>query len=322
MMSSVAPPIFDSLSALADTTRSRLLLLLERHELGVGELCAILQLPQSTVSRHLKTLSNDGWVRARAEGTSRWYRMATERLDPADRRLWELVREQIAATAAAEQDRARLGSVLEQRRIRSKEFFSTAAGEWDALRGELFGSGAELWPLFALADERWTVGDLGCGTGGSSVLLAPFVRRVVAVDDSPAMLDAARTRLDRLENVEVRNGELTELPLDDGELDAAILSLVLHHVAEPIDALREVRRVLHPGGRIVIMDMMPHDREEFRERMGHAWLGFGEEQLGAWLAEAGFESFRYQPLPLAPEAKGPALFAATGKRMENEERER
>ena len=320
-MSTAAPPIFDSLSALSDTTRSRLLLLLERHELGVGELCAILQLPQSTISRHLKTLSTDGWVRARAEGTSRWYRMPMEQLNPADRSLWKLVREQIAATATAEQDRARLGSVLEQRRTRSKEFFSAAAGEWDALRGEMFGSRAELWPTLALVDERWTVGDLGCGTGGTSALLAPFVRRIVAVDDSPAMLRAARARLDRLENVEVRSGELTRLPLGDGELDAAILSLVLHHVAEPIDALREVRRVLRPGGRIVIIDMMPHDREEFRERMGHAWLGFGKEQLGAWMAEAGLESFRYQPLPTVPEAKGPTLFAVTGRRMESGERE-
>ena len=315
-MTVVAPPIFDSLSALADTTRSRLLLLLERHELGVGELCAILQLPQSTVSRHLKTLGTDGWVRARAEGTSRWYRMAMEQLESADRRLWELVREQIAATAAAEQDRARLGSVLEQRRTRSKEFFSVAAGEWDALREEMFGSRAELWPTLALVNERWTVGDLGCGTGGTSALLAPFVRRVVAVDDSSAMLRAARARLDLLENVEVRSGELTRLPLDDGELHAAILSLVFHHVAEPTDALREVRRVLRPGGRIVIIDMMPHEREEFRERMGHAWLGFGEEQLGEWMAKTGFESVRYQPLPTAPETKGPALFAATGRRNE------
>src|SRR5687768_12986910 len=132
-MSVTSPAIFDRMSALADTTRSRLLLLLERHELTVGELCQVLQLPQSTVSRHLKLLADEGWVSGRAEGTSRRYRMP-DRIDAGARQLWQLVRHEVAALPGAAQDGERLRSVLAQRSTRSREFFSSAAGEWDRLR--------------------------------------------------------------------------------------------------------------------------------------------------------------------------------------------
>jgi ubiquinone/menaquinone biosynthesis C-methylase UbiE len=308
-----APPIFERMSALADATRSRLLLLLERHELTVGELCAVLQLPQSTVSRHLKTLADEGWVASRAEGTSRRYRMVADRLEPSARRLWTLVREQVSALGAAEQDAARLPGVLAQRTTKSQEFFSTAAGQWDRLREELFGRRADLLGLLALLDARWTVGDLGCGTGQLSDSLAPFVQRVVAVDSSAAMLAAARKRLGERANVEVRAGELEALPVDDCELDAALLFLVLHYVAEPAAALVEARRALKPGGSLVVVDMMPHDRDDYRQAMGHVWLGFGAERLEAWMADAGFTGFRYVPLPPDPGAKGPSLFAASAR---------
>ena len=313
-MSNSAPAIFDRMSALADATRSRLLLLLERHELTVGELCQVLQLPQSTVSRHLKLLGDEGWVSARAEGTSRRYRMPADRLDADARQLWQLVRGQVAALAAAEQDTQRLRSVLAQRSTRSREFFSSAAGEWDRLRAELFGRRADLAGLLGLMDEAWTVGDLGCGTGQVTQSLAPFVRRVIAIDSSPAMLDAARARLAGRENVEIREGELESLPIADGELDAAIAFLVLHYVAEPGEALAQAARALRPGGRLLVVDMMPHDREEYRATMGHVWQGFEAARMEGWMAEAGLGGFRYVPLPPDPAAKGPGLFAASARK--------
>jgi ubiquinone/menaquinone biosynthesis C-methylase UbiE/DNA-binding transcriptional ArsR family regulator len=309
-----APAIFDRMSALADATRSRLLLLLERHELTVGELCQVLQLPQSTVSRHLKLLGDEGWVSARAEGTSRRYRMPADRMDPDARQLWQLVRGQVAALGAAEQDAQRLRSVLAQRSTRSREFFSSAAGEWDRLRAELFGRRADLVGLLGLLDESWTVGDLGCGTGQISQSLAPFVRHVVAVDSSPAMLDAARARLAELRNVETREGELESLPIADGELDAAIAFLVLHYVTDPAEALVQAARALRPGGRLLVVDMMPHDREEYVQAMGHVWQGFEAARLEGWMAEAGLGAFRYVPLPPDPAAKGPGLFAASARK--------
>ncbi len=304
--------VLERLSALADHTRIRVLLILEGHELTVGELTAVLQLPQSTVSRHLRVLADDGWVVSRTDGTSHHYRMPLNELDPDARRLWFLVRDQVAS--ASDQDGLRLRSVLSDRRRKSTEFFSTVAGRWDHIRAELFGSRAELAALLALLDERWTVGDLGCGTGQVSASLAPFVRRVIAVDASSAMLKAAAERLRALRSVECRGGELESLPIGDGELDAAILFLVLHYVAEPPRVLAEVHRALKPGGRLLVVDMLPHDRDQYRLEMGHVWQGFSEKQVNDWLSDTGLRMTRHVVLPPDPDAKGPPLFAITAQR--------
>jgi ArsR family transcriptional regulator len=308
--------ILDHLASLADTTRSRLLLLLDRNELTVSELCSITQLPQSTVSRHLKALVDGEWIASRAEGTSRLYTMTRDDLDPAQRRLWTLVREQVGPTPAALQDQRRLQATLAERRSTSQEFFSSSAGQWDRLRDELFGDRFQLAAFAALADARWTVGDLGCGTGQSAAALAPFVARVIAVDGSAAMLQAARRRLHRFDNVDLRRGELEALPIDapGDALDAAMLVLVLHHAPAPSRVLAETRRVMKPGGRLVIADMLPHDRDSYRQQMGHVWLGFSEEQMSGLLLESGFDTVRVVPLPADPKAKGPGLFVATATR--------
>jgi ubiquinone/menaquinone biosynthesis C-methylase UbiE/DNA-binding transcriptional ArsR family regulator len=306
--------IFDDLTALADATRSRMLLVLERHELTVTELCAVLQLPQSTVSRHLKTLSDAGWVSSRRDGTSRYYTLALDDRGAATRRLWSLLREQVSLTAGADQDARRLRGVLGRRQTKSQEFFASAAGQWDRLREELFGRASYLQALPGLLDPHWVVGDLGCGTGQVAAALAPFVKQVVAVDRSADMLQAARRRLRDLPNVDVRRGELEALPIPDGELDAATLLLVLHHLPDPVEALGEAARVLRPGGRLLISDMLPHDRETYRQQMGHVWLGFDGDALKRLLGNAGFEHVRIAPMSVDPDAKGPALFVASGRK--------
>jgi ArsR family transcriptional regulator len=306
--------IFDDLGILADATRSRMLLLLDRNELTVSELCAVLQLPQSTVSRHLKTLLDAGWVTSRKEATSRYYTLMADSRGPAARRLWVVLRDQFGTSAAADQDARRLKTVISGRQTKSREFFESAAGQWDKLREELFGRASHLQALPGLLDPQWTVGDLGCGTGHAASALAPFVHRVLAVDRSGEMLQAARRRLREYPNVEVRRGELESLPIGEGELDAATLLLVLHHVSGPADALREAARVLKPGGRILICDMLPHEREEYRQQMGHIWLGFGEDQMRGLLVDAGFSGVKIVPLASNTAAKGPALFVASARK--------
>ncbi|MGQ0563372.1 MAG: ArsR/SmtB family transcription factor [Gemmatimonadota bacterium] len=299
-----ASPLFGQLAALADPTRGRMLLLLEQQALTVSEVCSVMQLPQSTVSRHLKVLVDEDWASGRAEGASRLYRLRA--LQPPAKRIWETVRTEIAGSVAGRQDRQRLRAVLDVRRNKSAAFFSAAAGDWERVRLELFGTTAELLPLLALLDADMTVGDLGCGTGQIARALAPFVGRVIGVDASAAMLQAAQARPG--ENLELRKGELEDLPVADGELDAALLFLVLHYVVNPERALREAARTLEPGGRLLLVDMMPHDREKLRETMGHVWSGFSAGQLTEWLGAAGFERIQYIPLPVDPRAQGPALF--------------
>jgi len=315
-MSKAAPAIHDHLASLADITRSRLLLMLDRHELTVSELCGIMQLPQSTVSRHLKALADGGWVSARADGTSHLYTMTRQERDAPARRLRSLVRDQAGATPAASQDQRRLQATLAERRTKSQEFFSSSAGQWDRLRDELYGERFHLGALAAFAEREWVLGDLGCGTGETSATLAPFVRHVIAVDASAAMLQAARRRLQPFDNVELRRGDLEALPIDDAKLDAATLMLVLHYVPEPERALGEVARVLKPGGRFVLVDMQPHDRDSYRQQMGHVWLGFAEDQIARMCEEAGLGNVRVvQQLPDA-RAKGPGLFVATAVKGE------
>jgi len=314
MLSTPRPAILDRLSALSDGLRCRILLLVENRELTVGELCSVLQLPQSTVSRHLKTLLESGWIVSRPDGTCRLYRMVPEpERREQDRELWRLARDDVRATPSSEQDALRLASVLSDRRVRSKEFFAGAAGRWDHLRDELFGSAFHLHALAGWLDEDWVVGDLGCGSGALAEALAPFVKRVVAVDGSASMIETARARLTRFDNIELRRGDLEALPLDEATLHAASLVLVLHHLAEPTAVLSEVGRVLSPGGKLLVVDMLPHDRQEYREEMGHVWLGFTEPRIRGWLDDAGFERVRVVPLSPSAAARGPSLFAATAR---------
>ena len=306
--------IFDRIGVLGDPTRVRLLFLLERRELTVSELCAITQLPQSTVSRHLRPLADGGWVSSRREGTSRWYAFDREALDDAMRSLWTLVRGEVADGSTAIHDLDRLPAVLRERRLRSKAFFSSEAGKWDHMRDELFGGGFFLHALPALLAPGIVVGDLGCGTGQTAEALAPFVRRVVAIDDSEPMLAEARRRLGSHPNVDIRAGDLESLPLDDACLDAATMVLVLHHVPDPAVALAECARVLRPGGRLLTVDMAPHERQDLAQRMGHVWMGFAPELVTGWMRGAGFEEIRLAPMPADPKARGPALFVASATR--------
>jgi SAM-dependent methyltransferase len=305
------PALHDHLAALADPIRSRLLLLLEGHELTVSELRQVLQLPQSTVSRHLKVLADGAWLQAREDGTSNRYRLELKSLDAAARRLWTAVRPDVAVLSAARRDGQRVLGVLADRHTRSQRFFASSAAQWDRLRAELFGTRTELFALLGLLDASLVVGDLGCGTGQLAEAVAPFVERVIAIDESPAMLRAARARLASHGNVEVKQGSLESMPVANGELDVAVLSLVLHYVTEPAAAFNEIRRSLRPsGGRLLLVDMLPHDRAEYRQTMGHVWLGFDAEQVRRWGEEAGFTSVRHHALPTAARVKGPTLFAA------------
>lgn len=304
----------DRLAAIADPLRLRLARLAEQRELTVGELAKIVQTPQSTVSRHLKALTDSGWLARRTEGTATLYQLLLDELPAVARDVWLAVRERSAPSAISEQDDRRLAAVLAERRTDSRSFFGRIGGEWDEVRRELFGKGFTPDALLALLDPTWTVADLGCGTGDAAERLAPFVRRVIAVDQSDAMLDAARRRLSTFPNIEYITGELERLPLPAESLDAAVAILVLHHLTGPAVALSEIRRVLKPGGVALIVDMTAHHHEEYRRTMGHKHLGFTPGTLESLLADAGFADIRTGPLPTDPEARGPGLIVASGRR--------
>ncbi len=305
------PIILDHMATLADNVRCRALALLEDQELTVSDLCTVLQLPQSTVSRHLKTLLDRGWVDSRPDGTRRLYRARISEMDTSPQQLWDLTRLEIDASAAGVLDRDRLQSVLARSRSQSQQFFDKSSDRWESIRDELFGPHFYLFALLGLVPGGWSVADLGCGTGTVAEALAPFVRDVIGVDASPPMLELAEKRLSRFKNVDLRLGELEALPIEDNNVDVATLILVLHHLEQPVEAIREASRCLRPEGQILIVDMLPHNRTEYQLERGHVWLGFSEDNINEYLEAAGFGAARFQLLPPAPDAKGPNLFAAS-----------
>lgn len=311
MPPSRASNILGRLTALSDPTRCRILRLLEQHELTVGELCASLQLPQSTVSRHLRVLSDEGWVAARGEGTSRFYKASFDELESGARDLWMIVRAQLGSTLGLTGDSRRAETMIAKRKAR---FFDKAADFWDEMRAQMVGDRGDLLALLDLLDPDWVVGDLGCGTGHIAEALSPAVGRIIAVDESGPMLAAARTRLADATNVELREGHIEALPIEDATLDVAILFLVAHFITDPARAMQEVRRVLKPNGRLLIVDLTSHDRAEYVVQLGHVWQGFDATQVVDWLTGAGFTKCRYRVLPSDGSARRLDLFVATGRR--------
>lgn len=314
LMNSTPQPqrLLDWMNSLSDPARLRILRLLADQELGVAELCDILQMPQSTVSRHLKHLATAGWVHSRKAGTSTFYSMDLGELHDSAAALWRVAEAQMQGWAATAQDAIRLDQVLAARAGDVQAFFAEAAEQWDSLRQSLYGAAFSDAALMALIPSEWTVLDLGCGTGALAARLAPNVRAVIGVDRSEAMLEAAKIRAAGLPNLDLRLGDLEALPVADGAADGALMILVLTYLERPDLALGEMRRTLAPGGRAVVVDLLRHDQEAFRRRMGQRSLGFTPESLAKMLTAAGFEAVRCRPLPPEMEATGPALLLGTG----------
>jgi len=147
-------------------------------------------------------------------------------------------------------------------------------------------------------------------------MLAPIAGQVIGIDREPMMLEAARKRLGSPGNIDLRLGEVESLPLEDSSVDVAVLGLVLHHLEDPQVALCETARVLRPRGQALIVDIQPHQREEFRLEMGHHWLGFTRAQLSEWCSDAGLRLTGHRPLPGSPQARGPEIFAASAIKTE------
>lgn len=298
------------LVAVNDPTRVRILHLLESHELSVSDLCAAVRAPQSTISRHLKTLIDEGWTVTRRDGARNHHRLLLDELAPAQRSLWLLARENTAASDVLEQDRQRLAEHL-ARRQGDEGFFHDAASRWERTRRELYGPGFDRYALAAAAPAHAKVIDLGCGDGALLSALAPFVSEAWGVDPTPAMLDAARARTAHHANVRLAAGAIEDCAAPAGGFDMAFAVLVLSYVRDVADALSGARRVLKPGGRLVIQDLSRHDRDDFRRDLRQARLGFEPDDLARALRGAGFDKVRVAPLPADPDAQGPGMLLAT-----------
>jgi ArsR family transcriptional regulator len=281
-------PFLDWCKSLADPTRLRILGLTLAQELNVQELTEILAMGQSRISRHLKILSDSGLLASRRDGLWSFYRVPLEGLG---RRFLDAVAPLLREEQILKEDLERSAERLAAGRSRSRRFFDALAPEWDRGRQEMLGDADLDVEILRRLPSCAVAADLGCGTGALLQPMLQRARKVIGVDGAPRMLALARRRCAAAgQAVELRLGELEHLPLRDGEAEAAVLNLVLHHLRAPLAGLREAHRVLAGGGLLLVTDSARHAREELRERFGDRWLGFSPAELEGWLGEAGFVS--------------------------------
>lgn len=299
-----------TLKTLADPTRVRLLALLDQEELAVQELTRILDLAQSTVSRHLGVLREAGLVQDRREGTRIYYRASKGPRRELEE-IWRLVESELRTDPIAARDRAALQSVLRARAVRTRRWFEAVGPEWDGLRRVFHDDTQRARAIARLVPRGLRVADIGTGTGILAQELAAAGLRVVAIDISERMLRAARRHAAGV--VELVQAEAESLPLADAVLDAAFAHMVLHSVASPAEAIREMARVVRAGGKVVMVDFVRHDREWMKERTGAQWLGFEPAQVRGWLLAAGLDRPTIEVHEDA-EADLPATFIASATR--------
>lgn len=307
--------------ALSDVTRLRLVQLLLLEELNVTELVDILGLPQSSVSRQLKVLRDVGLVQDRRVGATSLYSAVHRAMDVApDGSLTPLLMNWLGQRPLPAAMGDRLQRVVNQRAGQSPGFFNRIGRRWDELRTEAFGTAFAMEAFIALLPREWTVADIGTGTGHLLPALSSHFAKVIAIEPAEVMLKCARQRAtgEDLSNVELRNGDLTKLPADDECVDLAIAMLVLHHVANPNEALAEMARVVRSGGRVLIVEQESHENQSFYERMQDHWWGFDPRDLERRLVGTGFENVSSRRLLTAASDEGspdsPSLFVLTGIR--------
>ena len=306
------PDPWDLLRLLSDPTRARILLLLGKGEVTVGELQEILGMKQARISTHLSLLRQSGLAVDRRDGKRMHYALPAD-LPPAVREVLAAATKALAEDPKAQADLRALRRLGERRRRQAEAHFDLVAGRlgrshcpgrsWEAVGQMLF-----------LLVPRVRIADLGAGEGALSQLLARQAEFVHCVDNSPRMVQVGRAlaRKQGIGNLDYVLGDIEKVPLKDASVDVALLSQALHHAEHPRQAIAEAHRILRPGGRILILDLKAHAFERARELYADRWLGFDPNALCDWLEAAGFRESSVRAVAKEDKAPGFVTLLATG----------
>ncbi|HUG44898.1 MAG TPA: metalloregulator ArsR/SmtB family transcription factor [Sphingomicrobium sp.] len=284
-------PLADLFQSVSDPTRLRILALLARMELSVGELAQLLDQSQPRVSRHLRILADARIVERRKEGSWVFLKIADS---PRTSALFDLIETWTDADSrkVLEQDSARLDAVRADRAEAAERYFAAHAESWDSIRS-LHVAEAEVERAIdrALGSRKFkTLVDIGTGTGRMLELFGPRANQAIGIDRSSEMLRLARVKLESAGiRSSLRQGDMYQLPLEDCAADCIIIHQVLHYAHAPADAIAEAARILAPGGTLLVVDFAPHDREELRSSDAHLRLGFADGVMAGWFASAGLK---------------------------------
>lgn len=314
--------LVDALKAAGEPTRLRILALLRRGDLAVGELVQILDQSQPRLSHHLKTLTMAGLVERLPEGSWVFYRAQSK--DWAGRLLQSLFSELDLEREPFATDVEALQRVRQSRAHSAEAYFSSIAENWDQLRALYYPEAAiEQAILDHVRGQHFErIVDLGTGTGRMLTLLAPHCTEAEGLDLSHDMLSVARANLNRAEvrNARVRQGDVTETPFEPSSADLVIVHQVLHYLEQPEDLLTEAARVLKPGGQLLVVDFAPHDLEFLRETQGHRRLGIRQNDISAWSKSAGLALQKPQKFdPPASLDQGLSVLIWTATRPANQQ---
>ncbi|ABS64009.1 Methyltransferase type 11 [Parvibaculum lavamentivorans DS-1] len=287
------------LRAAGEPTRLRLLALLARGELTVTELTQILRQSQPRVSRHLKLLCEAALLERFREGSWVFYRLAgSGPVAELAEVLSDLIPQEDIVIA---RDMERLEAVRAARAEKAAAYFRANAEEWSRIRSLYVPEDKVEQTMleFGARDDIGLIADLGTGTGRMLELFGPKAKSGVGIDLSPEMLALARTQLAQapLQNCSIRQGDLYDLPMQDETADLVTLHMVLHYLDDPAASIAEAVRILKPGGRLLIADFAPHELDYLRETHAHRRLGFGEDEVKEWLADAGLQIRETRHLP-------------------------
>jgi ArsR family transcriptional regulator len=283
--------LLTALSAAADPTRLRLLALAARGAFCVNDFCDILGQSQPRLSRHLRLLTESGLLERTREGANAWFVLTRGDLGALAR---DILRRADADDPLLAADRRGAARVLAERARHASEKFRSTGADWDEMRAlDLPADAVETAIQNLLPGENLGRAlDIGTGTGRLLELLAPRITSGLGIDASRTMLALARVRHAKPEycHLSVRLADMYALPLHDAAFDLVLLQMVLHYAEEPAQAVAEARRVLAPGGTLLVVDLAPHDRADLRERMAHRALGFSDTDMNNLLQQSGLHA--------------------------------